>query len=69
MVEHFRLLQTAIQTQFMYVMKLLQTLIDVEIKNNVSREIRNMPNASATLAIDTAYTSGGDDGDDGLDKD
>lgn len=29
----------------------------------------NMPNASATLAIDTAYTSSGDDGDDGLDKD
>ena len=29
----------------------------------------NMPNASATLAIDTAYTSSDDDGDDGLDKD
>lgn len=29
----------------------------------------NMPNASATLAIDTAYTSSGDDDDDGLDKD
>lgn len=29
----------------------------------------NMPNSSATLSIDTAYTSSDDDGDDGLDKD
>ena len=29
----------------------------------------NMPNSSATLSIDTAYTSSGDNDDDGLDKD